>query len=161
MLTKKSLSALRRIHSNTKICTSKRNVLKKASDLIPKEPVWKHIEEVDLPPPTKISLSKARHLEQLSLVNFEDTNAVKRLESAIRFADQILHVDTDGVEPLVSVLENVPLPMRDDEPQETKGDVLKLPQEVFEGYYIAPVGNKVYEGETFFDIDNEKDDKLS
>lgn len=45
-------------------------------------------------------------LEHLALVDFRDAEGVERLRRAIRFADQLREVDTDGVEPMDSVLED-------------------------------------------------------
>lgn len=45
-------------------------------------------------------------LEQLALVDFRDTEGVERLRKAIQFADQLHEVNTDGVEPMDSVLED-------------------------------------------------------
>ena len=55
---------------------------------------------------TKISDEMIEHLERLSLVDFSNEEGISRLESAIRFADQLHLVDTEGVEPMSSVLEN-------------------------------------------------------
>ncbi len=46
------------------------------------------------------------HLEKLSLVDFANAEGVKRLEEAIAFAEPLKEVDTTGVEPLYSVLED-------------------------------------------------------
>lgn len=45
-------------------------------------------------------------LEKLSLVNFEDQKYVKIVESAIEFAGDINAINTNNVEPLVTVLED-------------------------------------------------------
>lgn len=44
-------------------------------------------------------------LERLSLVKCDTAEGVKVLEDSIAFADKILHINTDNVEPLYSVLE--------------------------------------------------------
>lgn len=44
-------------------------------------------------------------LERLSLVKIDHIEGVEILEDSIAFASQILHIDTDNVEPLYSVLE--------------------------------------------------------
>lgn len=44
-------------------------------------------------------------LERLSLVKTDPVEGVKVLEDSIAFANQILHINTDAVEPLYSVLE--------------------------------------------------------
>ena len=46
------------------------------------------------------------HLERLSLVMFNNKAGVERLQSAIKFANQLYMVDTEGVEPLDNVLED-------------------------------------------------------
>lgn len=54
----------------------------------------------------RVSAAVIERLERLALVNFGSREAVDRLEKAIAFADQLHAVDTDGVEPLESVLED-------------------------------------------------------
>lgn len=44
-------------------------------------------------------------LERLSLVKTDPVEGLQILEDSIAFANQILHIDTDHVEPLYSVLE--------------------------------------------------------
>ena len=46
------------------------------------------------------------HLERLSLVMFNNKAGVERLQDAIKFANQLYMVNTDGVEPLDNVLED-------------------------------------------------------
>lgn len=45
-------------------------------------------------------------LERLSLVSFDTDEGLTILEDSIAFADTILHIDTENVEPLYSVLED-------------------------------------------------------
>lgn len=45
-------------------------------------------------------------LERLALVDFRTKQGLACLEKAIRFADQLHVVDTSGVEPMDSVLED-------------------------------------------------------
>lgn len=45
-------------------------------------------------------------LERLSLVKCDTAEGVKVLEDSIAFADKILHINTDDVKPLYSVLED-------------------------------------------------------
>ena len=56
--------------------------------------------------PTKIEDATIDHLERLALVDFANQAGIHRIESAIRFADQLFLVDTTGVEPMDSILEN-------------------------------------------------------
>lgn len=53
-----------------------------------------------------ITVEVIEHLERLALVDFGSREAVARLEKAIAFADRLRAVDTDGVEPMESVLED-------------------------------------------------------
>lgn len=45
-------------------------------------------------------------LERLALVDFRTKQGLACLEKAIRFADQLQAVDTSGVEPMDSILED-------------------------------------------------------
>lgn len=56
--------------------------------------------------PTKVSPDLVDKLERLALVDFGSKEGVDCLEKAIRFADQLHVVSTDGVEPMDSVLED-------------------------------------------------------
>ena len=73
---------------------------------IPSTPVVNTIEEKNLPPRTKIDQETIELLERLSLVDFANKKGIDRLEDAIRFADQIRVIDTTGVEPMITVLED-------------------------------------------------------
>lgn len=57
-------------------------------------------------PPQKVTVDVLDHLEHLALVDFRDFEGVERLQKAIQFADQLHEVNTDGVEPMDSVLED-------------------------------------------------------
>ena len=45
-------------------------------------------------------------LERVALVDFATQEGITRLDRAIRFADQLHEVDTTGVEPMDTVLED-------------------------------------------------------
>uniref|UniRef100_A0A8B9SNP1 Uncharacterized protein n=1 Tax=Anas platyrhynchos TaxID=8839 RepID=A0A8B9SNP1_ANAPL len=47
-----------------------------------------------------------RHLERLALVDFRDREGVERLRGAVQFAQLLRQVNTEGVEPMDSVLED-------------------------------------------------------
>lgn len=55
---------------------------------------------------TQISADLVDKLERLALVDFRTKQGLECLEKAIRFADQLHVVDTSGVEPMDSVLED-------------------------------------------------------
>ena len=46
------------------------------------------------------------HLERLSLVEFGNKEGIERLAKAVQFADTLLSVNVEGVEPMTSVLEH-------------------------------------------------------
>ncbi|NWR64421.1 GATC amidotransferase, partial [Bucorvus abyssinicus] len=91
----------------------------------------------------KVALAVLDHLEQLALVDFRDAEGIERLQKAIQFADHLHEVNTDGVEPMDSVLEDRCLYLREDDVTEgncTK-DLLKNAREKVEEYFVAPPGN--------------------
>ncbi|XP_016157796.1 PREDICTED: glutamyl-tRNA(Gln) amidotransferase subunit C, mitochondrial isoform X4 [Ficedula albicollis] len=91
----------------------------------------------------KVSVEVLEHLEQLALVDFRDSEGVERLQKAIQFADQLHEVNTDGVEPMDSVLEDRCLYLREDDVTEgncTK-ELLENARETVEEYFVAPPGN--------------------
>ncbi|NWI12095.1 GATC amidotransferase, partial [Crypturellus soui] len=95
------------------------------------------------------------HLERLALVDFRDAEGVRRLREAVLFAERLHEVDTEGVEPMDSVLEDRCLYLREDDVTEgncTK-ELLKNAKEKIEEYFVAPPGNiplpKLGERETF------------
>nr|XP_021405481.1 glutamyl-tRNA(Gln) amidotransferase subunit C, mitochondrial [Lonchura striata domestica] len=102
-----------------------------------------------------VSVEVLDHLEQLALVDFRDSDGVERLHKAIQFADQLHEVNTDGVEPMDSVLEDRCLYLREDDVTEgncTK-ELLENAREKVEEYFVAPPGNiplpKLEDRETF------------
>ncbi len=116
---------------------------KRFNSHVPSSPVFRVINADHLPQPTRINAKTIEHLERLSLVDFANRAGIQRLEEAIRFADQILVVETDGVEPMISVLEEECVPVRPDEV--TEGDIqeeiLSNAAVTEEEYFLAPPGN--------------------
>ncbi|XP_051515677.1 glutamyl-tRNA(Gln) amidotransferase subunit C, mitochondrial [Myxocyprinus asiaticus] len=106
-------------------------------------PTWEPIGESQLPPPTKVSPDLVDKLERLALVDFGSKEGVDCLEKAIRFADQLHVVDTNGVEPMDSVLEDRALYLRDDTVTEGEcaEELLQLAKNTVEEYFVAPPGN--------------------
>ncbi|XP_043968379.1 glutamyl-tRNA(Gln) amidotransferase subunit C, mitochondrial isoform X2 [Gambusia affinis] len=107
---------------------------------VPKVPTWEPVPEEELP---RIPADLVDKLERLALVDFRTQQGLECLEKAIRFADQLHVVDTSGVEPMDSVLEDRALYLRDD--TVTEGDcaeeLLKLAKNTVEEYFVAPPGN--------------------
>lgn len=88
-------------------CSSKKILDKpKRKHLVPQTPVKSKIDPNKLPPKTYIDAETITLLERLSLVDCANREGIETLEAAIEFADQIHQVDTTGVEPLVTVLED-------------------------------------------------------
>ncbi|XP_048178887.1 glutamyl-tRNA(Gln) amidotransferase subunit C, mitochondrial [Corvus hawaiiensis] len=94
-------------------------------------------------PQQKVSVEVLDHLEHLALVDFRDSEAVERLQKAVQFADQLREVNTDGVEPMDSVLEDRCLYLREDDVTEGNcaKDLLENAREKVEEYFVAPPGN--------------------
>ncbi|EHB05134.1 GatC-like protein [Heterocephalus glaber] len=91
----------------------------------------------------RITAAVIEHLERLALVDFGSREAVARLEKAIAFADRLRAVDTDGVEPMESVLEDRCLYLRSDNVAEGNcaEELLQNSHCVVEEYFVAPPGN--------------------
>ncbi|XP_044529811.1 glutamyl-tRNA(Gln) amidotransferase subunit C, mitochondrial [Gracilinanus agilis] len=104
--------------------------------------------EPPAPPPAprpgrEVSAELIEHLERLALVDFRNQEGVERLHKAIEFADQLRAVDTDGVSPMESVLEDRCLYLRTDDVVEGNHveDLLQNSQQTVEDYFVAPPGN--------------------
>ncbi|XP_016297242.1 glutamyl-tRNA(Gln) amidotransferase subunit C, mitochondrial-like [Sinocyclocheilus anshuiensis] len=110
---------------------------------VPQAPTWEPIAENQLPPPTRVSPDLVDKLERLALVDFGSKEGVDCLEKAIRFADQLHVINTDGVEPTDSVLEDRELYLRDDRVTEGEcaEELLQLAKHTVEEYFVAPPGN--------------------
>ncbi|XP_014769567.1 glutamyl-tRNA(Gln) amidotransferase subunit C, mitochondrial [Octopus bimaculoides] len=82
-------------------------------------------------------------LERLSLVAFDSEVDVQRLRQTIKAANEVLSVDTTGIEPMISVHEDRALELRSDVVKEghRKDAILNNATKVFEDYYVAPPGN--------------------
>lgn len=75
---------------------------------VPSTPVIPLEKNSPQPQNTKIKVDSntIALLERLSLVKCDTVEGVEILEDSIAFADKILHINTDNVAPLYSVLEN-------------------------------------------------------
>ncbi|KAM6247235.1 glutamyl-tRNA(Gln) amidotransferase subunit C, mitochondrial isoform 2-T2 [Porphyrio hochstetteri] len=124
-----------------------------ASAPVPPRPAWQR--GGPRPAPQGVTVAVLDHLEHLALVDFRDAEGVERLQKAIQFADQLHEVNTDGVEPMDSVLEDRCLYLREDDVTEGNctNELLKNAREKVEEYFVAPPGNiplpKLEERETF------------
>ncbi|XP_075687440.1 glutamyl-tRNA(Gln) amidotransferase subunit C, mitochondrial [Rhinoderma darwinii] len=109
---------------------------------VPRSPTWS-IEPDTASQEGHVSAEVTDHLERLALVDFRNQKGVERLERAIHFASQLHMVNTEGIEPLSSVLEDRALYMRGD--AVTAGNctevLLENAETVVEDYFVAPPGN--------------------
>ncbi|XP_068167543.1 glutamyl-tRNA(Gln) amidotransferase subunit C, mitochondrial [Antennarius striatus] len=110
---------------------------------VPECPTWGPVPADRLPPAAQISDDLVDKLERLALVDFRNKQGLDCLEKAIRFADQLHVVDTSGVEPMDSVLEDRALYLRDDEVMEgdCAEELLQMSKNSVEEYFVAPPGN--------------------
>ncbi|XP_008274805.1 glutamyl-tRNA(Gln) amidotransferase subunit C, mitochondrial [Stegastes partitus] len=110
---------------------------------VPQQPTWEAVPEDQLPPPAQIPADLVDKLERLALVDFRTKQGLECLEKAIRFADQLHVVDTTGVEPMDSVLEDRALYLRGDTVKEgdCAEELLQLSKKTVEEYFVAPPGN--------------------
>uniref|UniRef100_A0A3Q2XQU3 Glutamyl-tRNA(Gln) amidotransferase subunit C, mitochondrial n=1 Tax=Hippocampus comes TaxID=109280 RepID=A0A3Q2XQU3_HIPCM len=90
--------------------------------------------------PTPVAADLVDKLERLALVDFRTKEGLACLEKAIRFAAQLHVVDTSGVEPMDSVLEDRILHLREDTVLEGNHaeELLQLSKNTVEEYYVAP-----------------------
>ncbi|XP_066140395.1 glutamyl-tRNA(Gln) amidotransferase subunit C, mitochondrial [Euwallacea fornicatus] len=126
-------------------CSIKRpqKLIKPLKNLVPEKHFESRIDPQKLPSRTKIDVDTIALLERLSLVDCANKKGIDTLEAAIEFADQIQQVDTTGVEPLITVLEDIPLRLREDEVTDgnCKEIILENASLTEEDYFVAPPGN--------------------
>ncbi|KAM7416637.1 hypothetical protein PAMA_018608 [Pampus argenteus] len=110
---------------------------------VPQVATWAPVPEDQLPQPTHIPADLVDKLERLALVDFRTKQGLACLEKSIRFADQLHVVDTSGVEPMDSVLEDRALYLREDAVKEgdCAEELLQLSKNTVEEYFVAPPGN--------------------
>ncbi|VDO32377.1 aspartyl/glutamyl-tRNA(Asn/Gln) amidotransferase subunit C, putative [Brugia malayi] len=110
---------------------------------VPKKPILSPIDQSKVEEPPVFDKALITHLERLSLVWFTDEQAVFNLKEAVRFANQLKLVDTTGIEPLETLLEDMPCPLREDVADNpmTKAEVLMNAAKVVEDYFVAPLEN--------------------
>jgi aspartyl-tRNA(Asn)/glutamyl-tRNA(Gln) amidotransferase subunit C len=76
-------------------------------------------------------------------VDFGHVGGIRRLEEAIAFAQPLLEINTTGIEPMYTVLEDATLVLRDDVVTEgnCKNDLLANATVSEEDFFVAPPGN--------------------
>ncbi|KAK3771327.1 hypothetical protein RRG08_024285 [Elysia crispata] len=110
---------------------------------VPDKPTVDSIDYDSLPELPEIDLALVEQLERISLVEFNNEAGLLRLREAVKIANQLHLVDTDGVEPMDTVLEDRECYLRSD--NVTDGncveDVMSNASKVEEQYFVAPPGN--------------------
>ncbi|EDS31812.1 conserved hypothetical protein [Culex quinquefasciatus] len=107
---------------------------------VPQRPHKSTIDGQSTPTRIPVDAQMVQLLERLSLVDLDSAKAHRTLEDAIEFASQILSVDTDGVEPLYTVLERERLTLREDRVSDgnIQQDVLRNARVTEEENFVAP-----------------------
>uniref|UniRef100_A0A0M3HSM1 Glutamyl-tRNA(Gln) amidotransferase subunit C, mitochondrial n=2 Tax=Ascaris TaxID=6251 RepID=A0A0M3HSM1_ASCLU len=110
---------------------------------VPREPCPSKIDESLVEEPPIFDRRLITHLERLSLVRFSDEEAVAHLRKAVKYANQLKLLNTTGVEPMETVIEDLECPLRDDIVEQTvsKKEVLSNAAELVEDYFVTPPGN--------------------
>ena len=106
-------------------------------------PNYKLVQKSESDSKQVIDPATIEHLERISLVDFANVAGIKRLEEAVKLAEVVRRVDTSGVEPLYSILEEESLRLREDvaEPPNNRNDLMKLATCSEEDYFVSPQGN--------------------
>ncbi|CAG5135933.1 unnamed protein product [Candidula unifasciata] len=110
---------------------------------VPGKPTWEPIDHNKLPQVPEIDLQLIEQLERISLVELNNEEGVRRLQAAVKSASLLHLINTDGVEPLDSVLEDRELWLREDKVTEGNclKEILSNASRVEEDYFVAPPGN--------------------
>lgn len=90
----------------------------------------------------KVDEKLIRHIANLAKLRFEDEELEKfrvQFEQIINFVEKVNELPTDGLEPMVSPLEE-PVKLRDDEPGKTLDhkDAVRNGPDVREGLFSVP-----------------------
>lgn len=81
------------------------------------------------------------YLARLKVPDEELSKVAEEMESVCQWAEHLKEVNTDGIEPLTSVLDiDTPLIYRQDEISDgnVRDDLMKLAKENQDGYYVVP-----------------------
>ncbi|XP_052072890.1 glutamyl-tRNA(Gln) amidotransferase subunit C, mitochondrial-like isoform X2 [Mytilus californianus] len=110
---------------------------------VPKTPIWEEVDHTRIPNVPHIDQEMINHLERVSLVEFNNQAGIERLSKAIESANKLHMVNTDGIEPMESVLEDRMLYLREDKVTDgkCKQEVLSNAVKTIEDYFVAPPGN--------------------
>ena len=123
---------------------------------IPRLPVPSVFKRPEKSAKVIIDSATIQHLERISLVDFANVRGIERLEEAIELAEVIKSVDTTGIEPMYSILEDESLYIRDDvaEPPNCRKELMGIASETEEEYFVAPQGNIPLSSSKSYDRDS-------
>ncbi|CAJ0952670.1 unnamed protein product, partial [Mesorhabditis belari] len=109
--------------------------------LVPDVPESSHVDDIGEVPSFDHKL--ITHLERLSLIRFSSEEAVANLRESIRIANRLKHIDVEGVQPMITVWDNMECPLRDDvlSCELERDEVLENAAETMEDYFVTPPGN--------------------
>ncbi|XP_042904378.1 glutamyl-tRNA(Gln) amidotransferase subunit C, mitochondrial [Parasteatoda tepidariorum] len=89
-----------------------------------------------------VSKETVESLERLALVDFSTAAGIQRLEKSIQFADNLMEVNTDSVEPLINTVYDRNENLRNDEAKTNfnRKELMEIAPVSEEFYYVAPLG---------------------
>uniref|UniRef100_W6NTN1 Glutamyl-tRNA(Gln) amidotransferase subunit C, mitochondrial n=1 Tax=Haemonchus contortus TaxID=6289 RepID=W6NTN1_HAECO len=110
--------------------------------LIPTEPEISQIEDASTEAP-HFDKKLILQLESLSLLRFDDEQAVALLGAVVRKAKQLRHVDVENSSTMFTVWEQLECPVNDDVPSEgcLGKKVLSNAARTMDNYFVSPPGN--------------------
>ena len=108
---------------------------------VPEFSIWRPSSILKKSDTPLITDKQIKIVETQSLLQFKtDEYCLNTLQEAVVFAQELDDVNTDNVEPLYTVLENVPLYLRDDSPEPfCQESILKNAEKVYEDYFVVPL----------------------
>lgn len=153
----KKLSSYKRYKSKrrTEDGVAASNAVKEEDEIyICTAPVPSPIDQSKVEEPPVFDRTLITHLERLSLVRFSDEQAISKLKQSIRYANQLKLIDTTGVKPLETILEDMPCPLREDieEKPLSTDEVFMNAAVISEDYFVTPPGNIPLEEMDRFDL---------
>ena len=105
------------------------------------------IKEKVLGNPLKIDVAMQKKLERLSLISFQNERTIEKVEQTIHSSDVIQQAKVDHLEPLYTLVEREPCPLRQNDTVSKENtlqpkDVLGNASRAYEDYLVAPMIGK-------------------
>nr|XP_004226097.1 glutamyl-tRNA(Gln) amidotransferase subunit C, mitochondrial-like [Ciona intestinalis] len=114
---------------------------------VPSSCSWKVSKTTNVKKKVNLDPETVNYIKQLSLVELDGHKEKETIEEAINFTERLHELNTDGITPMVSVLDHSSLQLRKDIPSETSQLILTNAKEVLEQYFVAPPGNIIFNSE--------------